>query len=412
MSNFCRSLVKYRKNRYNDSQRLLIIRRGGGTQEGCGGPCTAAENGAEKMKIVLEKLTKTFPGRGRKNPEDVTAVDDFSCEIPDGELIALLGPSGCGKSTTLNLLCGLESPTSGRILFGEEDITDLPPELRGVGMVFQNYALYPHLTVKQNILFPLENRKGKDRLSKEEMESRVMETARLVQIEELMDRRPKELSGGQQQRVAIARALVKMPRVLLLDEPLSNLDARLRLKTREEIRKIQKKTGITTVFVTHDQDEAMSISDRIAVMRLGVLMQMGRPQEVYDDPLNLFVAKFLGTPPINVFEGRVRDGQLYIGEEAVLPAEGLADQEVFAGIRPEGFILQEEGPLTCELNRVEIMGRDISVIASHPDCAGQTLRAIIGAESKVDTVSPAVRFALKPGKVLLFDRETEERIRF
>ena len=412
MSNFCRSLVKYRKNRYNDSQRLLIIRRGGGTQEGCGGPCTAAENGAEKMKIVLEKLTKTFPGRGRKNPEDVTAVDDFSCEIPDGELIALLGPSGCGKSTTLNLLCGLESPTSGRILFGEEDITDLPPELRGVGMVFQNYALYPHLTVKQNILFPLENRKGKDRLSKEEMESRVMETARLVQIEELMDRRPKELSGGQQQRVAIARALVKMPRVLLLDEPLSNLDARLRLKTREEIRKIQKKTGITTVFVTHDQDEAMSISDRIAVMRLGVLMQMGRPQEVYDDPLNLFVAKFLGTPPINVFEGRVRDGKLYIGEEAVLPAEGLADQEVFAGIRPEGFILQEDGPLTCELNRVEIMGRDISVIASHPDCADQTLRAIIGAESKVDTDSPAVRFALKPGKVLLFDRETEERIRF
>ena len=412
MSNFCRSLVKYRKNRYNDSQRLLIIRRGGGTQEGCGGPCTAAENGAEKMKIVLEKLTKTFPGRGRKNPEDVTAVDDFSCEIPDGELIARLGPSGCGKSTTLNLLCGLESATSGRILFGEEDITDLPPELRGVGMVFQNYALYPHLTVKQNILFPLENRKGKDRLSKEEMESRVMETARLVQIEELMDRRPKELSGGQQQRVAIARALVKMPRVLLLDEPLSNLDARLRLKTREEIRKIQKKTGITTVFVTHDQDEAMSISDRIAVMRLGVLMQMGRPQEVYDDPLNLFVAKFLGTPPINVFEGRVRDGKLYIGEEAVLPAEGLADQEVFAGIRPEGFILQEDGPLTCELNRVEIMGRDISVIASHPACAGQTLRAIIGAESKVDTASPAVRFALKPGKVLLFDRETEERIRF
>ena len=412
MSNFCRSLVKYRKNRYNDSQRLLIIRRGGGTQEGCGGPCTAAENGAEKMKIVLEKLTKTFPGRGRKNPEDVTAVDDFSCEIPDGELIALLGPSGCGKSTTLNLLCGLESPTSGRILFGEEDITDLPPELRGVGMVFQNYALYPHLTVKQNILFPLENRKGKDRLSKEEMESRVMETARLVQIEELMDRRPKELSGGQQQRVAIARALVKMPRVLLLDEPLSNLDARLRLKTREEIRKIQKKTGITTVFVTHDQDEAMSISDRIAVMRLGVLMQMGRPQEVYDDPLNLFVAKFLGTPPINVFEGRVRDGKLYIGEEAVLPAEGLADQEVFAGIRPEGFILQEDGPLTCELNRVEIMGRDISVIASHPACAGQTLRAIIGAESKVDTASPVVRFALKPGKVFLFDRETEERIRF
>ena len=196
----------------------------------CGGLCTGAENGVKKMKIVLQNLTKTFPGRGRKDRNDVTAVDDLSCEIPDGELIALLGPSGCGKSTTLNLLCGLEKPTSGRIFFGEDDITDLPPELRGVGMVFQNYALYPHMTVRQNILFPLENLKGKDRPSKEEMQTRAEETARLVQIEDLMDRKPKELSGGQQQRVAIARALVKMPRVLLLDEPLSNLDARLRLQ--------------------------------------------------------------------------------------------------------------------------------------------------------------------------------------
>ena len=376
----------------------------------CGGLCTGAENGVKKMKIVLQNLTKTFPGRGRKDRNDVTAVDDLSCEIPDGELIALLGPSGCGKSTTLNLLCGLEKPTSGRILFGEDDITDLPPELRGVGMVFQNYALYPHMTVRQNILFPLENLKGKDRPSKEEMQTRAEETARLVQIEDLMDRKPKELSGGQQQRVAIARALVKMPRVLLLDEPLSNLDARLRLQTREEIRKIQKKTGITTVFVTHDQDEAMSISDRIAVMRLGVLMQMGKPQEVYDNPANLFVAKFLGTPPINVFEGRVRDEQLYIGDEAVFPVKGTADQEVWAGVRPEGFILQEDGPLSCELNRVEVMGRDISIIAGHKACTAQTVRAIIGADTGVNTAASQVRFALKAGKVFLFHKETEERI--
>ena len=376
----------------------------------CGGLCTGAENGVKKMKIVLQNLTKTFPGRGRKDRNDVTAVDDLSCEIPDGELIALLGPSGCGKSTTLNLLCGLEKPTSGRIFFGEDDITDLPPELRGVGMVFQNYALYPHMTVRQNILFPLENLKGKDRPSKEEMQTRAEETARLVQIEDLMDRKPKELSGGQQQRVAIARALVKMPRVLLLDEPLSNLDARLRLQTREEIRKIQKKTGITTVFVTHDQDEAMSISDRIAVMRLGVLMQMGKPQEVYDNPANLFVAKFLGTPPINVFEGRVRDEQLYIGDEAVFSMKGTADQEVWAGVRPEGFILQEDGPLSCELNRVEIMGRDISIIAGHKACMAQTIRAIIGADTGVNTAASQVRFALKAGKVFLFHKETEERI--
>ena len=376
----------------------------------CGGLCTGAENGVKKMKIVLQNLTKTFPGRGRKDRNDVTAVDDLSCEIPDGELIALLGPSGCGKSTTLNLLCGLEKPTSGRIFFGEDDITDLPPELRGVGMVFQNYALYPHMTVRQNILFPLENLKGKDRPSKEEMQTRAEETARLVQIEDLMDRKPKELSGGQQQRVAIARALVKMPRVLLLDEPLSNLDARLRLQTREEIRKIQKKTGITTVFVTHDQDEAMSISDRIAVMRLGELMQMGKPQEVYDNPANLFVAKFLGTPPINVFEGRVRDEQLYIGDEAVFSVKGTADQEVWAGVRPEGFILREDGPLSCELNRVEIMGRDISIIAGHKACMAQTIRAIIGADTGVNTAASQVRFALKAGKVFLFRKETEERI--
>ena len=225
------------------------------------------------MKIVLQNLTKKFPGRGKKNAGEVTAVSDLTFEIPDGELVGLLGPSGCGKSTALNLISGLLKPTSGRSFYGEDDITDLPPENRGVGLVFQNYALYPHLTVKQNILFPLQNLKGKDKLSKAVMLSKANEAARLVQIDELMDRKPGELSGGQQQRVAIARALVKMPGVLLLDEPLSNLDARLRLQTREEIRRIQRETGITTVFVTHDQEEAMSISDRIVVMKEGVVQR-------------------------------------------------------------------------------------------------------------------------------------------
>ena len=248
------------------------------------------------MNITLQHLTKTFPARGRKAEGETTAVRDLSFTVPDGQLVGLLGPSGCGKSTTLNMICGLEAPTSGKILFGEEDVTALPPELRGVGMVFQNYALYPHLTVMQNILFPLQNLKGDKRPSRAEMQDRARKVASLVQIEELLDRKPRELSGGQQQRVAIARALVKMPRVLLLDEPLSNLDARLRLQTREEICKIQKRTGITTLFVTHDQEEAMSISNFIVVMKDGVLMQQGKPQEVYDDPANLFVAKFLGTP--------------------------------------------------------------------------------------------------------------------
>ena len=217
------------------------------------------------MKIELQNLTKKFPNRNRKNPGEVIAVNDFTFEIPDGQLIGLLGPSGCGKSTTLNLICGLEKPTAGKIFFGGRDVTALPPELRGVGMVFQNYALYPHMTVRKNILFPLENLKGKDKLPQAEMNKRAEDAARLVQIDELMDRKPGELSGGQQQRVAIARALVKLPQVLLLDEPLSNLDARLRLQTREEIRKIQRATKITTVFVTHDQEEAISISDLIGV---------------------------------------------------------------------------------------------------------------------------------------------------
>lgn len=362
------------------------------------------------MKIVLQDLTKKFPAREKKLRTEVTAVDNFSFEIPDGKLVGLLGPSGCGKSTTLNLICGLEKPTSGKIFFGEEEVTELPPEHRGVGMVFQNYALYPHLTVRQNILFPLENLKGRDKLSKQEMLKRASHAAKLVQIDELMDRKPNELSGGQQQRVAIARALVKMPRVLLLDEPLSNLDARLRLQTREEIKKIQQATKITTVFVTHDQDEAMSISDIIVVMQQGVIQQIGIPQEVYDDPVNLFVAKFLGTPPINIFRGNIKNGRLYLGTDAVLDTPEVRDQEVFVGIRPEGFILQKDGPLTCTLDHVEVMGRDISIVSSHPACENSSIRSIINAESAVDPASSKICFALKPDKVFLFDKESEKRL--
>ena len=364
------------------------------------------------MKVELQNLTKIFPSRNKKSGEEVIAVNNFTFTIPDGKLVGLLGPSGCGKSTTLYMISGLQKPSGGKILFGEDDVTDLPAESRGVGLVFQNYALYPHMTVKQNIMFPLENLKGPDKMEKEQMIERAYEAARLVQIDELMDRKPSELSGGQQQRVAIARALVKMPRVLLLDEPLSNLDARLRLQTREEIRRIQRETKITTVFVTHDQEEAMSISDMIVVMKLGIVQQVGKPQEVYDNPTNLFVAKFLGTPPINVFNGKVKSGKLYIGENAVLDVPGIDDRDVFVGIRPEGFVVDPNGALTCNVNGIEVMGRDVSIVSTNENSVNPVIRSIINSDEAISAEATTVNYSLKSHKVFVFDKETEERLYF
>ncbi|MBR3056511.1 MAG: ABC transporter ATP-binding protein [Clostridiales bacterium] len=378
------------------------------------------------MKIRFDGLTKRFPNRNKKIKSEVVAVDHFTFEIPDGKLVGLLGPSGCGKSTALNLICGLETPTEGKIFFDDDDVTDLPAENRGVGMVFQSYALYPHLTVKKNIMFPLQNLKGDQKLTKEQLEAKALEAAKIVQIEELMDRKPNEMSGGQQQRVAIARALVKMPRVLLLDEPLSNLDARLRIQTREEIKRIQNTTKITTIFVTHDQEEAMSISDLIVVMKDGAVHQIGKPQEVYDSPVNLFVAKFLGTPPINVFTGRIKDGKLLIGEDTILGKDCVKDtkdQEVFIGIRPEGFLLREDkekngkldgknGVFHADLLAIEVMGRDTSVVFSHSssEIEGTRLRAIVSSDNQIDPESKTVAFDVNPKKVFVFSKETQERL--
>ncbi len=359
------------------------------------------------MKVILENLTKQFPSRGKDKSAGVIAVNSVSYEIPDGKLVGLLGPSGCGKSTTLNLISGLIAPTSGKIYFGDDDVTELSPENRGVGMVFQNYALYPHLTVMQNITFPLENLKGEAKLTKEEREEKAREMASLVQIDEYLSRKPSALSGGQQQRVAIARALVKKPRVLLLDEPLSNLDARLRLQTREEISRIQRETGITTIFVTHDQEEAMSISDLILVMKDGAVQQSGKPQEVYDDPRNLFVAKFLGTPEINVFCGKLSGGRLYIGEDSVLSCDSEEEREVYVAVRPEGFVPDEDGALVCEFIAREVMGRDVSIVCDHPASRSKRVRAIVGSEG---SDNPSARFSLKKSKVYVFDALTEERI--
>ena len=359
------------------------------------------------MEVKLVNLTKEFMGKAKSRKEEapkVVAVDHINVDIPSGKLVGLLGPSGCGKSTTLYMIAGLHNPTEGQIFFGTQDITQLAPEKRGIGLVFQNYALYPHMTVEQNILFPLENQKVEKTIAKE----RAYEAAKLVQIEGLMDRKPSELSGGQQQRVAIARALVKAPNVLLLDEPLSNLDARLRLQTREEIKRIQRETGVTTIFVTHDQEEAMSISDFIVVMKLGVIQQMDEPQKVYDDPKNLFVAKFLGTPPINVFRGEIIKGQVYIGNDAIMPTT-LKDQQVWVGIRPEGFEIAENGVLNAEISQIEVMGRDISIIAKNENSENPSFRVIVDADVKFNHAG-GIKFNIKPNKIFLFNQETEERL--
>ena len=288
------------------------------------------------MEIKLQNIRKRFG--------ETVALDDLSLEFCDGKLTTLLGPSGCGKSTLLNLISGILPPTSGSIYFGDRDVTSLSPDKRNIGLVFQNYALYPHMTVGENIAFPLEIKK----VSKKERMERAAEFAKLLRIEDYFTRKPSQLSGGQQQRVAIARALAKEPEILLLDEPLSNLDARLRLEMREEIRRLQLETGITTIFVTHDQEEALSISDHILLLKKGRIQQYGLPQELYDEPCNPFVADFLGNPPINLYEGIVDGNRVILqGDNTGFLIAGMKGIErgrrVKLGIRSEAFEAAAEG---------------------------------------------------------------------
>lgn len=319
------------------------------------------------MDIRIENLTKAYG--------DFKAVDNMNLHIADGELVGLLGPSGCGKSTTLFMLAGLSDPTEGKIFFGDKDVTKVAPEDREIGLVFQNYALYPHMTVEENIMFPLINRKVK----KPEARERAYEMAKLVQLDGLMKRKPKALSGGQQQRVAIARALVKKPEVLLLDEPLSNLDAKLRIETREEIRRIQQEVKITTIFVTHDQEEAMSISDRIAVMKSGVVQQYEVPQAMYLNPDNLFVAQFLGMPQVNTFPVEVRGGSIFCEGALLRSGCELADGNYTAGIRPESFEIAEEG-ITVKASHVRMTGRDLLI---HFSIGNENLRILVHSDLSI-----------------------------
>ena len=339
------------------------------------------------MDIRIENLTKAYG--------EFKAVDNMSLTVEDGKLVGLLGPSGCGKSTTLFMLAGLTDATSGHIFFGDKDVTKVAPEDREIGLVFQNYALYPHMTVEDNIMFPLINRKVK----KAEAREMAYEMAKLVQIEGLMKRRPAALSGGQQQRVAIARALVKKPEVLLLDEPLSNLDAKLRVETREEIRRIQQEVGITTIFVTHDQEEAMSISDKIAVMKSGVVQQFEVPQTMYLNPVNKFVASFLGTPEINLIDVEVKAGKVMAGDICLREGVSVADGKYTAGIRPESFKIVEEGGNVFKAGAVRMTGRDLLV---HFEVAGKTLRALAHSELQIEQ-GDDIRLNVRYDQLMLFD---------
>ena len=323
-----------------------------------------------------------------------------------GKLVALLGPSGSGKTTLLRMIAGLENPNEGDIYIDGKRVNDVPAAKRGIGFVFQNYALFRYMTVYDNVAFGLVLQK----MPKKQIKERVTELLAMTGLSGMEKRYPNQLSGGQRQRVAFARALAPNPRVLLLDEPFAAIDAKVRAELRSWLKEMVVKLGITSIFVTHDQEEAMSISDMIVVMKDGVVQQIGKPQNVYDSPVNLFVAKFLGTPPINVFEGQIRGGSLYIGENAVLLTPGISDQPVSVGIRPEGFIPDEKGALCCQLGGMEVMGRDISVVSTHASSVNPVIRSIISSDTQIRLDAKTVRFSIKPNKIFLFRHDTGERI--
>jgi len=356
------------------------------------------------MRVVLERLTKQFG--------TVAAVKELDLEARSGEFVALLGPSGCGKTTTLLMIAGIYRPTSGTIVFGDRRVDHLHPKDRGIGMVFQSYALYPHMTVAENIGFPLELRRA---VGKSEREQRVREAAGLVQVGELLDRRPAQLSGGQQQRVALARALVKRPDILLLDEPLSNLDARLRHEMRGEIKRLQKEVGITSIFVTHDQLEALTMADRVAVMRNGKLQAYATPTELYAHPANRFVAEFIGTPPMNFFPAELaaRNGATVARAEGIeielaAAPRGEATRQATVGVRPEhvAIVAPGQGNANGELFVLEPMGREQIVDVR----VGERRIQVIAPPGFTGQIGDSVGLRVPPERLHLFDPASGERL--
>lgn len=354
------------------------------------------------MKVTLQDITKEF--------EETTAVDDVNIDAKDGDFLVLLGPSGCGKTTTLRIVAGLETPDEGEVQMGGEIVTDTPPKDRDVAMVFQTYAIYPYMKVAENIAFPLKMRDYDD----EKIEEKVKETAELLQIEDLLDRDPEKLSGGQRQRVALARAIIRDPNVFLMDEPLSNLDAKLRIGMRKELKRLHRELGVTTIYVTHDQEEAMSLGKRVAVMNEGRLHQIGEPEEIYDNPNDKFVGKFLGSPSMNQWEGEIKekDGDKLVETDFFeyslsekwdsLVSEG---DKVIIGVRPEDILINEKGSdnLNGEIDVVELMERKYLVTITIQD---GTIKAIVP-RAKEPEVGNEVDIKFREDRIYLFDAESE-----
>ncbi|HXZ77370.1 MAG TPA: sn-glycerol-3-phosphate ABC transporter ATP-binding protein UgpC [Streptosporangiaceae bacterium] len=372
-------------------------------------------------QVRLEGVTKEFAG-------GVHAVSDVSLEVPDGEFLVLVGPSGCGKTTALRLIAGLEKATSGTITIGSQVVNGISPRDRDIAMVFQNYALYPHMTVYRNLAFPLRER----RTPRPEVARRVAEISSILGLDELLKRRPAQLSGGQRQRVAMGRALVREPAVFLLDEPLSNLDAKLRVQMRAELKRLHQKLGITTVYVTHDQVEAMTLADRIVVMSAGKTLQIGPPQEIYARPVNLFVAGFIGSPAMNLLRGKAAGSRVIAGELA-FERPGVPDGEVVVGIRPESLAPAgggEEPPglpcLDLHVDLVEPLGETTlvhgTVSGTVAESGAEEEQAILADEASRAPVTAVLasshgarpgdrmRVTAPPDRIYLFDAATGEAI--
>ncbi|QBR74727.1 ABC transporter ATP-binding protein [Microbacterium sediminis] len=356
--------------------------------------------------VTFDNATRTYPGGTRP------AVDKLNLEIGDGEFLVLVGPSGCGKSTSLRMLAGLEEVNDGRILIGDRDVTDVPPKDRDIAMVFQNYALYPHMTVAENMGFALKIAG----VGKQERADRVLEAAKLLDLEPYLNRKPKALSGGQRQRVAMGRAIVREPQVFLMDEPLSNLDAKLRVQTRTQIASLQRRLGVTTVYVTHDQTEALTMGDRIAVLKDGILQQVGTPRDLYEAPTNVFVAGFIGSPAMNLFPADIVEGGIKFGSKTVpIEASALAKahgSEVTVGVRPEDIQVGPAGGegLQVTVDLVEELGAD-GYLYGHSEIEGKRTDIVARVDGRTHPMAgETVALTPVPDHVHVFDLETGERL--